>query len=271
MGTPENGRSANEPMTPGVHLREEHGGRVARIVFANPPDNAFDIPLLEELHRALDALERWPLLACVVLEGAGLDFSTGLSLSQRRMPYVELLLPSLHAAARKLAALDVLQIALVRGRCFGAGLELSLLAHVLLADATAKFAFPELSFGAFPTLGPLLLPDRLGAARAEEWLLSGRTVPVEEALAAGLVTAFAGGWDSLETLSLRYLEQQVLARSTPSLKSLVRALGVRRRALLENELPELERLYFQRIAATKDAEEGLSAALRRRAPKWSHQ
>jgi enoyl-CoA hydratase/carnithine racemase len=72
-------------------------------------------------------------------------------------------------------------MAVVRGRCFGAGCEWTLLCHEVWADRTAKFAFPEMAIGAFATVAPLLLPDRVGRTRALDLLLSGREVDAAEA------------------------------------------------------------------------------------------
>ena len=266
--------SMDEPGTdvraaPRVVVREEHDGRVARLVLSNPPDNAVDVTLADELFRTLDALERWPALACVVLEGEGSHFSSGLALGHRRPPYGDELVRSFLAAARKLAALEVVQLACVRGRCFGAGFELALLTHFILADHTAKFALPDASLGALPLLGPLLLPARVGTTRAEEWLFTGRTIEADEAVATGLVTACAHGWDTLETLTNRHLAQAVLGRPTGALKAMARALSLPRIERLERDLPELERLFRERIALSPDYGEGLSAALRGRAPRWN--
>lgn len=257
-------------VVPGSRLSvlEEHDGRVARLVFDHAPDNALDVTLVDELLVAVDALERWPELSCVVLEGKR-DFGTGFALSHRRMPYLDLLLTSYLAACRKLVSLEAVRIALVRGRCFGAGFELALLCHTILADATARFAFPDLSLGAFAPVGSLLLPDRIGVTKAEDWLLSGRTVPGDEALAAGLLTGFAAGWDNLDTMGARHVEQQVLARPTGAVRALARALSLDRRERLERDLPETERLFRERVAGARDHDEGVSAALRGRPPRWT--
>lgn len=255
-----------------IEVRESstHDGRVARLVLRSPPENALDITLLRDLGAALERLSTKPGLACVVLEGDGIDFSTGLLLGQRRRPYVELLLENLHGVARRLAAIPALTVAKVKGRCHGAGFELALLCDIVVNDQTARFAFPELSIGAIPTIAPAILPARLGVARAHELVLSGRTIPGDEALAAGLATEVAGGWDDVESLVQKIVEKQVLPRSTVALRA--QAIAFRRPLvdLLSRTLDESERHYLEEVALTKDADEGVTAALRRRTPKWTH-
>jgi enoyl-CoA hydratase/carnithine racemase len=250
-----------------LNLVREHGGRVGRIVLAAPPDNAFDLEMQEELSRALDTLEAWPQLSALVMEGER-DFSVGFLPSYLRPPYVELLLERHGVILRRLAALEAVRIFSLRGRCYGAGFELALLGHVLVADATAKFALPESNVAAFAPAGVALLAGRIGQTRADEWLLSGRVVLGDEAHAAGLVTTFAGGWDTVETAANRYLEQMVLARPVPAIRALAHALSMPQRDRLERLLPGLERLFDERIAGSADHDEGLAAALRGRPPRW---
>lgn len=249
---------------PRLELREEHGGRIVRVILRAPPDNALDLDLLNELTSALDALARAPDLCCLVLESGTRDFSTGLDPSQRRLPYVELLLPALHGVARRLASLEALIVTRVRGRCLGAGLELALLSNAILCDATAKFGLPDLTQGLFSPLGALLLPSRLGRTRAEEWLLSGLTIDGEGAHAAGLAQEFAGGWDDLDSMTERWLQRIVLARPPAALKVHARASRLHLDALLARPLDELEQLYLTRIAPSAEADEALAAAGRRR-------
>lgn len=255
---------------PRVRVLDQHGGRLARLILDSPAGNALDLSVLNELSAALDVLHGWPHLVCVVLEGAGRDFSSGFSIPQRRAPYVELLLPSFHACVRRLAALPALIVAKVRGRCEGAGLELALLANAVLCDQTARFGFPDLAQGVFPPLGSLLLPDRIGRARAEQWLLTGRAVEPDEALSSGLVTACAGGWDNVDSLLASYLETHVLSRSNVALRALTGALRLPLERHLAGDLTRLEERYLRVVAPSRDAEEGLSAALHGRPPRWTH-
>lgn len=253
-----------------LKVSETHDGRVARIRLDAPPDNALDVTVLTELVRALDAVATWPNLACVIFEAQGRDFSTGLALVQRRQPYVEVLLPALHLVARKLASLEAVLVTLVRGRCFGAAFELSLLSHAVIGDATVKFCLPELGLGTFPPLASLLLPERIGRARAEELLLSGRVMEHEEALSWNLLTACAGGWEDLDSLANNWVQKNVLSRSNVALRALHKAT---RRSLadrLGHELADLETLYLQHVAHSRDAQEGIDAALHRRTPRWVH-
>jgi DSF synthase len=84
--------------------------------------------------------------------------------------------------------LPMITIGLAQGDAFGGGFETLLSFNVIVAERTAKFGFPESLFGLFPGMGAYtLLSRRIGAAFAEEMMLSGRTYSAEEMVDAGLV------------------------------------------------------------------------------------
>ena len=84
--------------------------------------------------------------------------------------------------------LPMITIGLAQGDAFGGGFETLLSFNVIIAERTAKFGFPESLFGLFPGMGAYsLLSRRIGAADAEEMMLSGRTYTAEEMKDAGLV------------------------------------------------------------------------------------
>ena len=84
--------------------------------------------------------------------------------------------------------LPMTTIGLAQGDALGGGFKSLLSFNVIIAERGAKFGFPENLFGLFPGMGAYsLLARRLGAARAEEMILSGRTYSAEEMKDAGLV------------------------------------------------------------------------------------
>ena len=91
---------------------------------------------------------------------------------------------------RNLTTLDLpmITIGLAQGDAFGGGFETLLSFNVIVAERTAKVGFPESLFGLFPGMGAYsLLARKIGAADAEEMMLSGRTYTANEMKDAGLV------------------------------------------------------------------------------------
>lgn len=98
-------------------------------------------------------------------------------------------------------------VAAVHGVVFGGGLELMLTHDVVIADRTARFAFPELRLGLIPGFGgiPRLKRD-LGNAVVRDLLLTGRSLGAERAHQVGLVSQLVGEGQA-PAVALRTAEQ----------------------------------------------------------------
>ncbi|WP_267435852.1 crotonase/enoyl-CoA hydratase family protein [Sphingomonas sp. GM_Shp_1] len=82
----------------------------------------------------------------------------------------------------------IITIGLVEGDALGGGFEALLSFHVVIAERGTSFGLPETLFGLFPGMGAhCFLSRRLGAARAERMIMSGRTYSAEELYDMGLV------------------------------------------------------------------------------------
>lgn len=91
---------------------------------------------------------------------------------------------------RNMRALDlpIVTIGLVQGQALGGGFEALMSFNVIIAERSAKFGLPEIAFGLFPGMGAhAFLTRRLGAAKAEQMILSGQTYSAEEMFDLGLV------------------------------------------------------------------------------------
>jgi DSF synthase len=77
--------------------------------------------------------------------------------------------------------LPVVTVALVQGDALGGGFEAALSCDVIVAEKGSRFGLPEVLFNLFPGMGAYsFLARRLGAARAEKMILSGRIYTAEE-------------------------------------------------------------------------------------------
>jgi DSF synthase len=84
--------------------------------------------------------------------------------------------------------LPMITIGLAQGDALGGGFESLLSFNVIIAERNAKFGFPETMFGLFPGMGAYsLVARRVGAAFAEEMMLTGRIYSAEEMQEVGLV------------------------------------------------------------------------------------
>jgi DSF synthase len=84
--------------------------------------------------------------------------------------------------------LPMITIGLAQGDALGGGFESLLSFNVIIAERDAKFGFPETMFGLFPGMGAYsLVARRVGAAFAEEMMLTGRIYSADEMKEIGLV------------------------------------------------------------------------------------
>lgn len=157
--------------------------------------NALTGRLIGELRTRLAAAEADPDVLGIVLTGAGGVFCSGQDLTERRVP------PGGHPpdlAATLAAGFDPLVrgirdatkpvVAAVEGAAAGAGANLALAAHVVVAAAGAVFVEGFVRVGLMPdTGGTWFLPRALGRARAFGVALTGEPVDAETAARWGLV------------------------------------------------------------------------------------
>ncbi|GLK78431.1 enoyl-CoA hydratase [Methylopila turkensis] len=93
----------------------------------------------------------------------------------------------------------ILTIALVQGDALGGGFETALSCHMIVAERGVKFGFPEILFNLFPGMGASsLLTRRVGLARAENMIASGRIFTAEELYEMGLVQVLAEPGDGVD-------------------------------------------------------------------------
>ncbi|MCB9594589.1 MAG: enoyl-CoA hydratase/isomerase family protein [Sandaracinaceae bacterium] len=106
---------------------------------------------------------------------------------------VRAFLDRVHRVFDAFDAAPIPTIAAVHGVCFGGGFELALTCDVIVADRTARFAFPELRLGLIPGFGGIPRLERdLGNAIVRDVILSGRSVSAKRAHELGLVSQLVG-------------------------------------------------------------------------------
>jgi DSF synthase len=102
---------------------------------------------------------------------------------------------------------EVITIGLVQGDALGGGFESLLSFDVICAEKGAKFGFPERLFGLFPGMGALtFLGRKIGYAKAEQLITTGRLMSAEEAFELGLVHILAEPGGGVAAVN-RYMEK----------------------------------------------------------------
>lgn len=243
-------------------IRAEHHnqGAVLRLVLNRPKANVLDAAMIAAIVDALDTyLDDHTKL--VIFEGEGRHFCFGASVDEHRAEQAADMLTAFHAMFRKLARIAVPTLAIVRGQCLGGGLELASWCTWIVATPDAKLGQPEIKLAVFPPMASLLLPWRIGGARAVDLCVSGRSIGAEEALQIGLINAIT---DDPESWWRALFDTHLASTSASSLRFAESAARVDLCERFETQLPKLEQLYLSELMNTFDANEGIAAFLDRR-------
>ncbi|MBI2955759.1 MAG: enoyl-CoA hydratase/isomerase family protein [Acidobacteria bacterium] len=254
-------------MTTPAHIEVERDGTVARVWLNRPGVNVLDIPTLEELNAALDALPAPPHVSFVVFAGRGdRAFSAGVDVLDHTPDRVGQLLHTFHRVFRKLWQSDWVTVAAVHGFCLGGGMELATFCDFVIATHTARFSQPEIKLGCFPPVAAILLPLVVGRQRTLELILTARTLTAEEAQGLGLVTEVVaeGELDRAVVKLIHQLSAHSAAVVPLARRAVLRASGLD----FDRALDEMEKLYLDTLMKTEDAAEGIRAFLERRQPVW---
>jgi cyclohexa-1,5-dienecarbonyl-CoA hydratase len=245
----------------------ERGGALLRLRLAKPKANLIDAQMIAALAAAFASHRGNPGLLAALVDHEGPHFSFGASVEEHLPEQCERMLKSLHALLNAMLDWPKPILIAARGQCLGGGLEFALAGSQLFLGPDAMLGQPEVKLGVFAPAASVLLPLRIGQARAEDLLLSGRSIDAASAHAWGLASAVGG---DPAALALDYFEHNLAGRSAASLSLALRATREPFADLARARLEDVESLYLEKLMATRDANEGLQAFMAKRQPVWEH-
>lgn len=263
---------------PDVEVTVPHEG-ITQITLNRPASlNAMTADMVESLHDALAAVGRDRSCRVVVLTGAGRGFCAGLDLRgygdapgyewRGRVERGFAVQKHIASLIPRLRSIPQPVIAAVNGPASGGGFALVLGSDVRIAASSARFnaAFIKIGLSACDIGTSWLLPRLVGAARAQELMLTGRLFDADEALRIGLVVDVVED-DAL--LSAAYAKAAEIMTNTPlgvaltkeGMWSALEIPGLQAAIDLENR---------QQIMASfsDDAREARAARQDKRAPRY---
>lgn len=243
---------------------------VARVLLSDGKGNVLDQTMMDELMSLFDEFKNKPGLKLILFEGDGKHFSFGASVEEHKKENAAAMLKVFHQLFYTLSELSIPTAALVSGQCLGGGMELVLMCNFIFADKTAKFAQPEIILGVFPPPASVILPEKIGLARAEELLLTGKSISAEQAYAAGLVNEVFEDKSALVEGVDKWISATITTKSASSLRYGVRAVRLKFNQTLRLYLSQLEAMYVNELMETPDANEGIQAFLEKRSPVWKY-
>jgi enoyl-CoA hydratase len=158
-------------------------------------------------------------------------------------------------------------IAAVNGYALGGGCELAMACDLRIASENARLGFPETTLGLMPGYGGTqFLPRLIGMGRAKYMIFTGETLTATEAYQFGLVQKVC----SLESLmdEVSRLAKKIASNGPLAVKACKRAIHKGVELSLEEAL-RIEMEEYDRVARSRDAEEGITSFLEKKMPTFT--
>lgn len=240
---------------------------VFRLAVRNPPLNVIDIAMMEELAELVREIDEREDVSAIVILGEGKAFSAGVDVAAHTPDKFEQMLQKFHGVIRGLIATKKVTIAAVHGNCLGGGAELAMMCDMVFTTESAQWGFPEIKLGCYPPVACTALAALVGQKRAAELILTGRTISGREAAEIGLANR------AVSDVGLAAAVEECIAHLRELSPA---ALAVAKKASyawdsmhFDKGLARAERIYFENLMKTADAQEGVRAFMEKRAPRWT--
>ncbi len=255
-------------------LRHDRDG-VALIALNRPQArNALSAAMLDALTQTLATAGSDTTVRAIVLAGNGPAFCAGHDLREitqhrsdgdRGLAYTRNLMEACSAMMMSIHRLPQPVIAAVEGPASAAGCQLVASCDLAVASSSASFATPGVHIGLFCSTPMVALSRAVAPKHAMEMLLTGDLISAADAHRMGLVNSVVVPGSAVEE-AFR-LAGKITAKSAATVK-LGKEAFYRQ---IELTLPEAYRFTGQVMVDNmmmRDAEEGISAFVEKRAPAW---
>jgi enoyl-CoA hydratase/carnithine racemase len=240
---------------------------VATAEIQRPPNNFFDVALINSLADAFEALDGDPACRAIVLCAAGKHFCAGANFgdagqqaerSTRRAQDGN----PLYTAAVRLFRTKKPIVAAIQGAAVGGGFGLAVMPDFRVVSPDARFTANFVKLGFHPGFGlSHTLPRLIGVQKANLMFFTGRRIDGETALAWGLADILA----EPETLRAEATKLAAeIAENAPLAVMSVRATVRQGRADAVKAMTDHEFVEQYRLQQTEDHKEGVRAVAERR-------
>jgi 2-(1,2-epoxy-1,2-dihydrophenyl)acetyl-CoA isomerase len=236
--------------------------------------NALNFALAKELEEVSLRCNEDPAVRAVLLAANGKLFCGGGDLKSfaaqkpADLPaHLKQVTLYLHTAMNRFARMRAPLVIAVNGGAGGAGLSLICAGDLVIAAESARFTMSYTRIGLTPDgSSTYYLPRIVGMRRAMDLAMTNRAITAREAEAMGLVTRVVP--DSEVIGAAAKLATELAAGATTALGGVKRLLYASFNNTLAEQM-EMETEYIADCARTADAQEGMTAFLGKRAPKFT--
>ena len=243
---------------------------VARIILDDGKGNVLDNIMMNELIPLLQSFKLNNNLKLITFEGAGKNFSYGASVEEHTKDKAAQMLESFHKIFLTIIELSIPTLAKISGQSLGGGFELCLVCNFIFADKTAKVGQPEILLGVFAPPASIMLPLKIGNAKSDELLITGKIISAEEAKQIGLINEFYDDKEAMEAATDAWIKKNILGKSASSLKFATRTARASFNYFMLKNIPAFTNMFINELMETNDANEGINSFMEKRKPVWKN-
>jgi len=253
-----------------INVEYLYENTVARVILDDGKGNVLDSIMMRDLNSLLASFKDKNDLKLITFEGAGKNFSFGASVEEHTKDKAAEMLENFHHIFYNLMDLHIPALAKISGQCLGGGFELPLACNFIFADKSARIGQPEILLGVFAPPASIMLPLKIGNARAEEMLITGKVITAEEGKALGLINEVFDDRESMETATNAWITKNITGKSASSIRYATQAARASFDFFMQKNLPAFTELFINGLMETNDANEGINSFLEKRKPVWKN-
>ena len=257
-----------------ILLREDLSGIAILTLNRAQARNSLSEAMLEALGNALTAIAHETEVRAVIIAAKGPAFSAGHDLKElnarrsdedRGRAYFKHVMAMCSGVMQQIVTLPQPVIAAVQATATAAGCQLVASCDLAVASREAKFATPGVNIGLFCSTPMVALSRNVPRKHAMEMLLTGDMIAAEDAARIGLVNRVVTPGD--ECAEALKLAGKITAKSALTLKIGKEAFYRQIEMPLAEAYRYASEVMVENMLA-RDAEEGISAFIEKRAPQW---
>lgn len=234
--------------------------------------NAFNAELIADLHHVATWAEMQSHARVIFLRGAGQTFCAGGDLHWMK-DSLNWGKAENHADARRLSAmlmalnfLPIPLVGLIQGGAYGGGVGLVSVCDHVICEKETVFSLSEVRLGLIPAcIGPFVV-DKVGLGQCRSLFISGERFSAQKAYDIGLVHEVVDGAGALDKAKARL--QETFATCGPVAVRTAKHFLNDLKGLSFDEANDLAAQTLADLRVGPEAQEGLSAFLEKRKPKW---
>ncbi len=237
---------------------------VARITFARPKHNVFNISMMNRFNETLADVAADVELKCVVICGEGASWCAGVDVGDHKPDMVHEMIAVFDRSLKLMHTVPVPLIAAVHGACLGGGMEYAIACDIVVASRKAVFGQPEIKLGFFPPYAAVRLPQLIGPAKAVEVCTTGKIYSADE----GFVSRVADPEALTETVDK--VVRDISYNSPLIIRLNKRAVTDNLGLALTDSMPRVNDFFLNTLMKTEDTLEGIASFEEKRKPQWKN-